>query len=248
MDNNFTRSHHQRIASILQAMDADFLNSIECFFGGGTAIAMLIDEYRTSVDIDFMVSNRAGYRTLRSSVFDHQLHQLFKPGQTPTLTREVRSDRDGVRTVLQLDGISIKFEIVLEGRITLDANQDICGVPTLSRNCLYAEKLLANADRGLDPAHQYKDIMDLIVMQLQWGPIPQQALTIARNAYGSSIDSSYRQAIATFAQDSYLLRPVFKSLDVRQEYQQEILAALEEDNLFRLPDDGRDKTLAPGLG
>ena len=153
-----------------------------------------------------------------------------------------------MRTVLQLDGISIKFEIVLEGRTTLDANQDICGVPTLSRNCLYAEKLLANADRGLDPAHQYKDIMDLIVMQLQWGPIPQQALTIARNAYGTSIDSSYRQAIATFAQDSYLLRPVFKSLDVRQEYQQEILAALEEDNLFRLPDDGRDKTLAPGLG
>jgi hypothetical protein len=36
-----------------------------CYFGGGTAMALRYGEYRESVDIDFLVSDLAGYREMR---------------------------------------------------------------------------------------------------------------------------------------------------------------------------------------
>lgn len=62
----FIRPHHQKIASILQVLNADVLRQHQCYFAGGTAIALLYGEYRESVDIDFLVSSREGYRALRS--------------------------------------------------------------------------------------------------------------------------------------------------------------------------------------
>lgn len=61
----FEREHHRRIAAVLQALDPLPLVSNGCLFGGGTAIALRYGEYRESVDIDFIVSYREGYRQLR---------------------------------------------------------------------------------------------------------------------------------------------------------------------------------------
>jgi hypothetical protein len=61
----FRRDHHLRIASVLQALDADQSRAAHCLFGGGTAIVLLHGESRESVDIDLLVSNREGYRRLR---------------------------------------------------------------------------------------------------------------------------------------------------------------------------------------
>ena len=61
----FERPHHRRIAAILRALDADLLAVHFCWFGGGTAMALRYGEYRESVDIDFLVSDTAGYRALR---------------------------------------------------------------------------------------------------------------------------------------------------------------------------------------
>lgn len=52
----FKRPHHQRIAKVLEALDAAVLAGYGVFFGGGTAIALRYGEYRESVDIDFLVS------------------------------------------------------------------------------------------------------------------------------------------------------------------------------------------------
>ncbi len=61
----FERPHHQRIAHVLLSLDGPLLQSHHCLFGGGTAMALRYGEYRESVDIDFLVSDIASYRTLR---------------------------------------------------------------------------------------------------------------------------------------------------------------------------------------
>ncbi len=64
----FERAHHRRIATMLGALDGDLLQAHHCYFGGGTAIALRYGEYRESVDVDFLVSDVAGYRELRQLV------------------------------------------------------------------------------------------------------------------------------------------------------------------------------------
>ena len=53
------------MARVLEALDPELLLGSSCLFGGGTAIALLHGEYRESIDLDFLVSSRAGYRSLR---------------------------------------------------------------------------------------------------------------------------------------------------------------------------------------
>ena len=50
----FKRPHHRRIETLLRSLNSDVLREAQCFFGGGTAIVLLLDEYRESVDVDFL--------------------------------------------------------------------------------------------------------------------------------------------------------------------------------------------------
>jgi len=47
----FSRPHHQRIAKVLESLDADLLKQHNCLFAGGTAIALRYGEYRESVEL-----------------------------------------------------------------------------------------------------------------------------------------------------------------------------------------------------
>ncbi len=189
----YKRPHHQRVAVVLAGMNAPFLRDAKCYFGGGTAIALQLDEYRESVDIDFLCADQEGYRKLRKSIFDNGLVDLFPAGIT--VLREVRADRDGIRAILAADGIPIKFEIVREARIELDGT-DIppIPVPCLTKTDLFAEKLLANADRFTDRSTMNRDIIDLLVMEEHWGPIPQGAWEKASAAYGDSAQRAFLKA------------------------------------------------------
>jgi hypothetical protein len=53
----FERPRHQKIAKLLRSMDADLLTHAKCYFGGGTAIALKLGEYRESVDVNFLRSD-----------------------------------------------------------------------------------------------------------------------------------------------------------------------------------------------
>ena len=97
----FKREHHQKIHRLLSMMNTRFLQEALCFFGGGTAISLLLGEYRESIDVDFLCADQAGYRQLRSSVFDHHLGDLFSI--PPTLLRDVRADQYGIRAVVLID-------------------------------------------------------------------------------------------------------------------------------------------------
>jgi hypothetical protein len=195
----FERPHHQRIAHILSALDSSVLAQNACWFGGGTSIALKFGEYRESVDMDFLVSDPAGYRELRQLLTGLDgLAPITRRGAMPLeLLREVRADQYGIRTQVRMDGHAIKFEIVREARILFqepELQDQIAGVKTLTLLDLAASKLLANSDRQADDGVFNRDIIDLAMMNLEL-PQLRQALEKATEAYGTSISRDLAKAI-----------------------------------------------------
>lgn len=106
-------------------------------------------------------------------------------------------------------GSHIKFEIVLEGRITFDAPEAtdaICGVPALTDKDLAASKLLANSDRWADDGVFSRDLIDLAMMELPL-KVLRSAIYKAEQAYGTSITRDLGKAIDHMkARDGWLDR------------------------------------------
>ena len=195
----FERPHHHRIAHVLSALDGSVLAQNACWFGGGTCIALRFGEYRESLDIDFLVSDPAGYRELRQLLTGPDgLAPITRQGAMPLeLLREVRADQYGIRTQLRMDGQAIKFEIVREARILFqnpELQDQICGVSTLTLLDLAASKMLANSDRQADDGVFSRDIIDLAMMNLRL-PQLREALKKATEAYGTSISRDLGKAI-----------------------------------------------------
>ncbi len=183
----FKRPGHRVVAEVLAKLDPAFLASAGCCFGGGTRIVLELGEYRESRDIDFLCSAREGYRRLRDAVSESSLGAIAK--QPLTLARDVRADQYGIRTFLATTSAPLKFEIIREARIDLEAGAlRSIPVPCLTRRHCFAEKFLANADRGLDASTLSRDIVDLAFMIESWSQADADAgMAIAEAAYGNSV-------------------------------------------------------------
>ena len=197
----FRRPHHRLVARLLKSLNSDFLSQAACYFGGGTQLAMAFGEYRESRDIDFLCSSRAGFRLLRQEVNDRSLGRVVS--QALPFARDVRADRDGIRTFFAVDEIRIKFEILLEARIDLAGRVDArLGVPVLSIEHAIAEKLLANTDRGLDDSTLSRDLIDLAFAATRVEHNQLHAgLVIAEQAYGSSVLRLLLRCLDLFQKD-----------------------------------------------
>ncbi len=213
----FTRLHHQRIAKVLESLDADLLKRHNCLFAGGTAIALRYGEYRESVDIDFLVSDLSSYRYLRNLVREQGLQALMKSTDAGQLqTSDIRSDQYGIRTKVFVEGKPIKFEMVLEGRIGLakpGKKDSILGVATLTKLDMAASKLLANSDRGLDMGMHCRDVIDLAMLNLS-KPEFAEATTKAEVAYGEAILKDLAKVMGMLGEANGLLERCMKAMDV----------------------------------
>lgn len=199
----YKRAHHQRVLKLLQALDGTLLEQTECYFGGGTAIVLMLDEYRESVDVDLICASADGYRVLRNIAYDWGLAGFFS--ETPEQLRELKADRYGIRSFVEIDNTPIKFEIIREDRIPLSGEMNpLWGIPVLCQTDMYAEKLLANTDRYTDISTASRDIIDLALMIQNWGPIPENAWEKVRSAYGESAGKTFNNAIAMMARPEYL--------------------------------------------
>ena len=211
----FERPHHRRIATVLQALDADALLANACLFGGGTAMALRFGEYRESVDIDFLVSRVDGYRQLRQHLMGPEgLRAITRPGQVLIPLREIRADQYGMRTLLQVDGADIKLEIVLEGRIELEApglDDRLCGVATLTPLDMVTSKLLANSDRWRDDAVLCRDLIDLAMMAPP-KKLLRRAIDKARAAYGDNVAADLAKAIENLRERPHRLDQCMKAM------------------------------------
>ncbi len=223
----FSNPHHERIFKVLQALNAPLLKQHECYFGGGTAIVMQLSEFRESEDIDFLCASAEGYRELRNVVYDSGLNGLFT--QSVNVVREPRVDRYGIRTRLEIDGAIIKFEIIREDRIALRGDT-IAKLPVevICKEDLFAEKLLANADRFNDAAVSSRDLLDIAMMIDSWGAIPLLAWDKVKKAYGESAVKAFQKGIALIENTAYLEKCLTK-LQFDKDHATTILRVLNEE-------------------
>ncbi|MBB3048814.1 hypothetical protein FHR99_003088 [Litorivivens lipolytica] len=198
------------------SLDGDVLREMQCFFGGGTAIVLMRDEFRESVDIDFLVSDARCYGELRSSLRSAgSLAPITREGVQPiALERDLRADQYGVRCRVLAGEVAIKLELVREARIDFDpADAGICGVPVLSGSDLAASKLLANSDRWADDGVLSRDIIDLAMLNASRHELAR-AYTKASAAYGQSIEKDLNKAIDKMVDRSGWLDRCMNALSV----------------------------------
>jgi hypothetical protein len=190
----FDRPQHIIIQSALQSMDSALLERSRCYFGGGTAIVLMHGEYRLSLDVDFLCADVDGYRELRSAITENGAKAIFGPDVETV--RKFKADQYGVRGIVSLKDQPIKFEIVREARIPLaGALVADLGVPVLSIESQFAEKLLANADRCLDKSVANRDAIDLGYLVKGHGSIPTLAVEVAEKAYGAAVSKAIEQSL-----------------------------------------------------
>jgi hypothetical protein len=215
----FDREHHQRIARVLQALDAPLLLAHHCLFGGGTAIALRYGEYRESVDVDFLVADREGYRALRERVTGPAgLRAIARYPDLLQPTRDLRADQYGLRTRVRVDHVEIKFEIVFEARMALEPpgeDDRVCGVATLTPLDLAASKLLANSDRWADDSVFSRDLIDLAMMKPPRALL-NAAIHKAAGAYGESVERDLVRAIETLRERPHRLEECRRALQMEQ--------------------------------
>lgn len=208
----YKRKRHKVIVEMLHLFDNKILEEAKCFFGGGTAISLLLGEYRESVDIDFLCPSADGYRLLRNVVSNTFGNLVVKPLK---YLRDVRTDQYKIYTVVELENIPIKIEIVREARIEISGLFDNnLQTPILSREGLFAQKLLANADRGYDRFSWSRDIIDLAFMIDGWGNIPRASWNKAQLAYGNIIPESFAKCIQMIHNDENYLKSCFEKMSI----------------------------------
>ena len=205
----FERAHHQRIAQLLLGLNGELFRAHHCLFGGGTAIALRYGEYRESVDVDFLVSHRDSYRDLRQLARGAtDLTPFMRTGVEPfSIEREIRTDQYGIRAMINVANVPIKFEIILEGRMELDSPTSgdiLCAVPTLTPVDMAASKLLANSDRWLDAGTFSRDLIDLAMMKLPLSTL-RLAVVKAEQAYGKAVIVDLHKAITRLSENQDLL-------------------------------------------
>jgi hypothetical protein len=208
MPSRFERPLHREVLKQLQRLNAPLLAECGCFFGGGTRIVLELGEYRESRDVDFLCADQAGYRRVRETITERSLGEIA--AKPLALAREVRADQYGIRTRLGEGEAALKFEIVREARIDLTDVQ-VSGLPVrcLSRPSCFAEKFLANADRGLDRSTLSRDLVDLAFMLRAWDPEEAwSGYRAACDAYGKEIPRKLAGALEMLADRSYRARVI----------------------------------------
>ena len=180
----FKHEFHQKILTVLSLLNVEFLQECRAYFGGGTLVSMQRGEYRLSKDIDFMCPMDGGYRLLRRQVAEGGYDAIFSGRSGIFLPQDIQTNQYGIRFPVIVDGTMIKFEMVCEGRIEFGEPiyPNWSPVPCLNLVDIFAEKLLANADRWPIDRVNSRDLIDLGMLRLA-SALPQEAIDKAEAAY-----------------------------------------------------------------
>lgn len=214
----FRREPFRAMAQVLDALDADVLARTSFRFCGGTCLALGHGEYRLSRDLDFICSDPSGFADLRFSVRERGYDALFAMPRTTALEfpREVRADQYGLRFPVLVGATSIRVELIREARIALGPAEHATwtSLPILSVVDAFAEKLLANSDRWADRDDLARDLVDLAILRISHGPIPDAAWAAASDAYRAAPADDLRRAATRFLAEPDYRRRCFEGLGV----------------------------------
>ena len=212
------RPLHLALSRVLDAFDAALLGRHRFLFGGGTRIALDLDEFRESKDLDFLCSDASSYGDLRL-LASREGYGALLPGASRAevqFPREMRIDQYGIRFPAVVESVTIRVELIREARISLGPSTRIIGVPveSLALPDVYAEKLLANSDRWADRQVLSRDLIDLAALRRWRGPVPPQAWTAAEAAYRAAPRDDLAKAITAFLADPAYQQRCFEGLAV----------------------------------
>ena len=214
----FRREQHRKVLALLHAFDAAKLSRCRFLFGGGTRIVLALDEYRESLDVDFLCADAEGYAELRFEVATKGYDALFKTDSRNGLhfPREVRIDQYGIRFPAEIEGSMIAVELIREARIELDrgARPDWSPVDCLAIPDCYAEKVLANSDRWADRQVLSRDLIDLSALRTRLGPVPEEAWGKVGHAYKAAGRDDLLKAISAFTEDGSHQQRCFQGLHI----------------------------------
>lgn len=212
----FKRDHHIKIATLLQAMNSDILDHYNCLFGGGTAIALTQDEFRESLDLDFLISDSKSYQGLREKLKSEGIQSLARSGMILEAVSDIRVDQYGIRAMLKVSNTEVKFEIVYEARIKLEAppaGRRVCGVSVLTPLDMASTKLLANSDRWSDDSVFSRDLIDLAMIRPSESQL-HSAIEKSEMAYGNTIKKDLSKAIRSLAERKGRLEKCMEALKI----------------------------------
>ncbi|MEM9510908.1 MAG: nucleotidyl transferase AbiEii/AbiGii toxin family protein, partial [Cyanobacteria bacterium P01_E01_bin.35] len=183
---------YESIELILKAINLDLLNQHRVYLGGGALVALKYQHLRYSSDLDFLVSP-PDYQQLKLAI-NRDRNTLIK--DRPTLIiDQPRIDRYGIRypiTVkLQEEPIKFKLEIVAEYALSFSEPDRYKSIPCLNQNDLIASKLLTNADRWADRNKFSRDLIDLTMLILDLGKLPEKAVASATAIYPDAMECLY---------------------------------------------------------
>lgn len=213
--------HHQLIYSCLKNFNSNFLKSNHILFGGGTRISLEIDEYRESIDIDFLCQNKKSYRAVREQTTNISLGDLVK--KDFDYKSDIKFDRDAVRTFISVNNTTIKLEFVCfdNYQLTASDNIELFPVPFIDHISCFYTKLLANADRaGVKP---FKDIFDLLTMCWKWNGIPQKSFELAREHYSFDVDKKLKFAIKHLFTNQAIYEEHALAMNISKDFFHELL-------------------------
>jgi len=194
----YKRAHHQLIEEILTSLNPISLQQKGLLFCGGTRISLEHDEYRESLDIDFVPCDHTAFSSLRKAVFENQLENIFfKDDGLLSIESDIRSDRYGVRLLLSHKSdpaTKVKFEIFSEDRMVFDmtrhevftGSHNNLKIATTNMHEQWVAKILAHVDRGDDPSNLNKDLLDITFMTHQSGFLPADTLIRANEIYSDA--------------------------------------------------------------
>ncbi|MCI4004995.1 nucleotidyl transferase AbiEii/AbiGii toxin family protein [Dickeya dianthicola] len=224
-------THHKIIRSVLENFNADFFIENSIFFGGGTRIALEINEYRESIDIDFLCPNKAAYRAVREQVTSASLGSLVK--KEFIYARDIGFDRYAVRTFIREQDTNIKLEIVSFDNYELVGDpRALFPVPCIDRETCFYTKLLANSDRCLQG--QCKDIFDILAMYDAWGAIPRDAFRKAEEHYGSSILSDLTRSLNDICNNDEKYYKFADAMLIQKDFASKLIKTTTQELLSRI--------------
>ena len=181
MTSNIKHDHHKEIVKILSMLNSPFLDQEGIIFAGGTRIALELNEFRLSDDIDFFCINPEAFAVVREEIQSNGDMGKLGKGVLPLL-REPRYTQLSIQMVIKTNKDPIKLEFIRSDDLSVTKSPiQTLPVPHTDRQTCYTNKLMALANRFND--EPYKDFFDLLAMKHTWGDIPYTSLTDAANHY-----------------------------------------------------------------
>lgn len=184
---------HGSIKYLLGCLNPQILEHLGIFFGGGTAIALRLNEFRVSTDVDLFCRDDKALYAARHIAIEEGIQAFFSKNIPVTLHRV---DHDGLKFFASVNGEEIKCEIFNLGLFPIKGEKiSLYPIPSLTPYELFTAKLFANANRFMDSRNQNKDIIDLGAMLIAWENIPKTAWEAAYIKYGQAdIDGAFKKA------------------------------------------------------